>query len=314
MSATQPIGTYRDSVHEVVLGRAGPYGFVVSLVVVTLGLYGLRGTPHSVDVVALLLGGAAGVAVAGTLGIRRRGRVSREEALPERWLDFHPLAVAVSAAAGIAVGSASIRDTAAWVVGAAVAGMVYVLVAAAELAFRRRQAHRAARRAREAVAAPMQLGTGVPVSEWRHARRRSIEALVQLDGPARAAAEAHMAVAVAVPEAAEPEPVEPQRAPEPHPGLTPAPEAAAVAVAGGDAALVEPPPAEPPPAEPAVAEPAAPPAAKPASAPATPASPRASARPTRPPAPAQASSARMLLIVAGVAVIGLVLVVRLLRR
>src|SRR5438045_9775502 len=119
MNATQPIASYRDRVHEVVLGRAGPYGFVVSLVVVTLGLYGLRGTPRSVDVLALILGGAAGVALAGTLGLRRRSRVSRQEALPESWIDFHPLAVALSATAGIAVGGASMRDTAAWVIGSA---------------------------------------------------------------------------------------------------------------------------------------------------------------------------------------------------
>jgi hypothetical protein len=299
MNATQPIGVYRDSVHEVVLGRAGPYGFVVSLVVVTLGLYGLRGTPRSADVVALILGGAFGVAIAGTLGLRRRGRVSSHEELPETWLDFHPLAVALSAAAGIATGSLPAGDTTGWVVGSAVAGVVYVLVAAGELAFRRQQAARYARRAREAGGTPVALGTGLAVGEWRRARQESIDALVQLDPPP------------AAPVAAAP-PAEAQVDAAPAADVSPAPEPEA---APAPQVMEEREP-EPPPPEPELEAPTAPEPEPPVPEPAAAREPSAPPRiaPAAPAAPLVAGPPWGLLLIAGFTVIGIVLVIRALRR
>jgi hypothetical protein len=307
MNATQPIGVYRDSVHEVVLGRAGPYGFIVSLVVVTLGLYGLRGAPRSADVVALILGGAFGVAIAGTLGLRRRGRVSSHEELPETWLDFHPLAVALSAAAGIAAGSAPAGDTAGWVVGSAVAGVVYVLVAAGELAFRRQQSARYARRAREAGGMPVALGTGVAVGEWRRARQESIDALVQLDAPPGAL----VAVAAAPPAEAEAEapPVEPAAAA----ALVAEPEAPPAPVVADEP---EPEPEPEPVTEPELSAPAAPEPEPLVRPPAPTPEPAASPRvvPMGPSAPLVEGPPWGLLLLAAFTLVGVVLVIRARRR
>lgn len=210
MGVVEPPVSYRDSVREVVLGRAGPYGFVIAIVAVTLGLYGRHGSPTAAEAISLLVGGCAGLMVAAAIGLRRSPAASAHERLPETWLDLHPVAVVCSAIAGLLTARVP-EASVAWVAAAAATGFTYVLVAAAELSVRQRREARRARAADEKMTA-VELAAELDPEEWRERRMAAIASLVELPNgsePPEAAAPAP---------AAEPEPaVVPEQVAQPEP-------------------------------------------------------------------------------------------------